>query len=366
MARNSDQTAVQISLQARWLFGNARQEEIDPTLFALLEAVATEGSLTRAAESLAVSYRYAWGLVKKWQARFSKPLLVTQRGRGRGARLTDFGERLMSLRRELDAAIGERLEVAGADVSRELGKFIETPRREVIRIAASHGMAMGHLVDVLRQGTDREFRLQTRGSLESLRMLSRLECSSAGFHLPLGRMGRQLFPLYERWLRVDNFQLILVATRRQGIMTQSSNAKRISALDDLTKRSVRFINRQLESGTRTIFDALLKQQGMDARRIRGYEVEEFTHVAVAAMVASGAADAGFGIQAAAAEFGLRFIPLVREAYLIALPTEAGELCKVYQAALKSSRFRRYVAALPGYDTRRSGRLFTVAEVLALN
>ncbi len=366
MVRSSNQAGVQISLQTRWLFGNTRKEEIDPTLFALLEAVATEGSLTRAAESLAVSYRYAWGLVKKWQARFSSPLLVTQRGRGRGARLTDFGERLMSLRRELDSAIGERLDLAGADVSRELGKFIERPGREVIRIAASHGMAVGHLVDILRQGAEREVRLQTRGSLESLRMLSRLECSAAGFHLPLGRMGRQLFPLYERWLRADGFQLILVATRRQGIMTQPSNAKRISKLDDLTKRSVRFVNRQPESGTRTIFDALLKEQDVDARRIRGYEVEEFTHVAVAAMVASGAADAGFGIQAAAAEFRLHFIPLVREAYLVALPADAHELRKAFQTALRSSRFRQYVAALPGYDARRSGRIFTVAEVLALS
>lgn len=356
---------MRITVQARWLFGDARPEEIDPLLFALLEAVAAEGSLTRAAETAAVSYRYAWGLVRKWQARFQNPLLISQRGRGRGARLTPFGERLLNLRREMDTAIGDRLRSAGADVSRELGQFIGQAGHEAVRIAASHDMIMGRLVELLRHDGTEDIQLQIRGSLEGLRMLSRAECSAAGFHLPLGPMGNQLFPLYQRWLRNDRFQLLLVATRQQGLMTQKSNARRIADVEDLTKRSVRFVNRQPESGTRTIFDALLKQRDLDVRKIRGYEVEEFTHVAVAAMVASGAADAGFGIQAAAAEFNLHFIPLVREAYLIALPTEARRLHALLQSTLRSNRFRQELARLPGYDLRQSGRAFSVAGILSL-
>ena len=92
--------------------------------------------------------------------------------------------------------------------------------------------------------------------------------------------------------------LIRVVQRRQGLMMAAGNPEGIESISDLAEKRVRFVNRQLPSGTRLIFDHLLEQAGIAVDQIQGYTTEEFTHLAVAAIVASGAAEAGFGIEAA--------------------------------------------------------------------
>jgi len=114
-------------------------------------------------------------------------------------------------------------------------------------------------------------------------------------------------------------------------MTQANNPRHISELRDIGRRALRFVNRQKDSGTRIIFEELLKQASIDKRNIRGYHEEEFTHVAVAAMLASGAADAGFGIKAAASKFGLHFIPILEESYVLAIDRRIAD---IYVAELK--------------------------------
>ena len=95
---------------------------------------------------------------------------------------------------------------------------------------------------------------------------------------------------------------------------------------DLATGPLRFVNRQAGSGTRLLFDALIEEAGVRPEEIQGYDTEEFTHLAVGALIASGAADCGFGIQAAAHQFGLPFLPVTRERYFFALasPRRPGE------------------------------------------
>jgi putative molybdopterin biosynthesis protein len=89
----------------------------------------------------------------------------------------------------------------------------------------------------------------------------------------------------------------------------------VLGLTDLVRPGLRFVNRQPGSGTRLLTEHLLHEAGLDAERIAGFHGPcEDTHVAVAAAVASGAADVGVGIEAAAASFGLHFVPLVQEDY----------------------------------------------------
>ncbi len=77
---------------------------------------------------------------------------------------------------------------------------------------------------------------------------------------------------------------------------------------------MRFVNRDHDSGTRLLFDQLLATHGIDESRINGAQQIEFTHAAVAAYVASGMADASFGVEAAARQFGLDFIRILTEDY----------------------------------------------------
>lgn len=345
---------MHIRVSLRWLCGTGQVEEIDPALLRLLEAVRAEGSLARAAIVAGVSYRHSWGLVRKWENRLQARLLHMQRGRGRGARLSDPAERLLQSCADLQQQLGPALDQAGERLSAELLQLTRAGATRTLRIAASHDLGIQVLVEQLRRASKLDIQLQTRGSLESLRLLARSECAVAGFHLPLGPLRNELWPAYARWLRDERCLLLRVAVRQQGLMTQRANPKRINTLADLTRRSVRFVNRQPESGTRATIDRLLLLNELDPDRIRGYRSEEFTHTAVAAMVAGGAADAAFGIAAAAAEFQLRFVPIIEEEYFLAVPGDSAEPAARLRRTLRSTEFRRQLGRVPGYDVRSSG------------
>ena len=125
------------------------------------------------------------------------------------------------------------------------------------------------------------------------------------------------------------------------------------------------MNRQRGSGTRFQFDQLLWKLGLDKSAIEGYQDEEFTHLAVAATIGGGQADAGYGIKAAAAKYGLEFIPLVNERYFFVCRNESLDEPTVQQllGELKGAEFRSLVASLPGYDASRAGEVLTVREAL---
>jgi molybdate-binding protein len=171
-------------------------------------------------------------------------------------------------------------------------------------------------------------------------------------------------PRFERYLDADGDVLIHVVRREQGIMTAVGNPKKIRGIKDLTRKDVRFLNRQPGSGTRLISDAMFEEAGLDTRRVRGFGSEEFTHMAVAAMIASGAADAGFGIKAAAAQFGLGFIPVARENYWFAVDRELSTTAPVKElvSILTGRDYRRKVAALQGYDATDAGDMAKVAQL----
>jgi molybdate-binding protein len=131
-------------------------------------------------------------------------------------------------------------------------------------------------------------------------------------------------------------------------------------------KGLRFVNRQRGSGTRLLIDRLLEDARIDAAEVNGYATEEFTHAAVAATVASGGADAGFGLRAAAAEYRLGFVPLVRERYLLAV--RARELVKPAMRrlleALRDAAFARMVRRFAGYQVADAGAILDLAALRA--
>ncbi|MDE3077232.1 MAG: molybdopterin biosynthesis protein, partial [Chloroflexota bacterium] len=96
----------------------------------------------------------------------------------------------------------------------------------------------------------------------------------------------------------------------------------------------------------------------DPASIRGYEREEFTHLAVAAAVQGGAADVGLGVLSAARALGLDFVPLLREQYDLVVGAEYWEadVLAPLRQALGSVELRREVEALGGYDLSRMGEI----------
>jgi molybdate-binding protein len=228
---------------------------------------------------------------------------------------------------------------------------------------ASHDLALAELRNLLADTGHAAVDLHFRGSIDCLASLARGDCDVAGFHLPEASAGDAAFAPYRPWLRTRGLRLIRFVHRRQGLMVARGNPKRLLTLPDLAEKGARFVNRQPGSGTRLCFDRLLAAARLRPAQINGYQSEEFTHAAVAATVASGMADAGFGIEAAARQQGLDFVPLATERYFLAArqATLARPAAHALLAALRGAEFRKRIGALPGYEAPGIGEIIRVRD-----
>ena len=196
------------------------------------------------------------------------------------------------------------------------------------------------------------------GSLGGLLALARGEAHLAGSHLLDEATGDYNVSYVRRHLAGRDIVLVHLAGRVQGLIVPPGNPKAVQALEDLVRPDILFVNRQRGSGTRVLLDYQLKKHSLDPGRIRGYEREEYTHLAVAADVASGAADVGLGILAAGRALGLDFVPLFNEQYQLVIPREhyASSLLAPLLEIIGGPAFRAEVDALGGYDTTDMGRV----------
>ncbi|GAB4144392.1 MAG: molybdopterin biosynthesis protein [Candidatus Promineifilaceae bacterium] len=245
---------------------------------------------------------------------------------------------------------------AGADVTVRLYRSPQELSRTILAIG-SHDLTLDLLAQFL---AERERRLVSTnvGSLAGLVTLRRGEAHLAGSHLLDTTTGEYNVSYVRQYLPGVAVKLVTLVGRAQGLLVRRGNPLDIRGLADLTRPDVQFVNRQRGAGTRVLLDYHLAQLGLAAADIAGYEQEEYTHLAVAAAVASGRADCGLGIAAAAAALELEFIPLFAERYDLVIPREHYDspLLAPLLDLLHSQRLRQMVAALPGYDVSGMGVL----------
>ena len=351
---------AELRLTHGWHLADATASRVEPALVALLAAIERYGSLQRAARELALSYRHAWGLVTNSTHMLGAALVKLERGRG--ATLTPLGKELLRLDRKAQRQLAPHF----ARIERELAAAAQQHadrRPATLVLHASHDLTLEYLRE-LAQSQHLRLELHFKGSLESLESFARGTSDIAGFHVP-DRVTPDQALRYRKWLKPESVQVIHLFERQQGLVVARGNPKRVRCLRDLARSGVRFVNRQQGSGTRLLFDSLLAAERIPPQRIHGYQSEEFTHGAVAAMVASGVADAAFAIEAVARQHDLDFVPLARERYfLVVRDTLARERrFTTLLGILRGRKFKARVALLSGYDAARCGEVVTVAEAL---
>lgn len=250
---------------------------------------------------------------------------------------------------------------AGAEVEVELLRPAAEIKKTIV-VTGSHDLALDLLDNYLRSLFP-GWRLASThvGSLRGLQAVKQEEAHLAGTHLLDPATGEYNLSYVREIFAPGEACLINLAYRTQGLILPSGNPKNIKAIRDLAQKKVRFINRQRGSGTRVLFDYLLEQEGLDPCEIKGYHQEEFTHLAVAAAVASGRAEAGLGILAAAQALGLTFIPVGEERYdLCVLKKYLDSLpLRLFLKALNLPAFRAAVEACGGYSLRSCGQVILV-------
>ncbi|MEC4719780.1 substrate-binding domain-containing protein [Noviherbaspirillum sp. CPCC 100848] len=357
---------LKITLSPCWHAGKSQPgtpaQVIDTSLLIrLLTHIDSLGSIASAGRAMQLSYRHVWGLLREAEEVFGATLIVKRPGHG--TRLSDLASALLQADRRIHARLAPTLESLASEIETEIRKALPAPPA-ALRLFASHGFAVESLLALMRS-RELPVEVRYRNSTEALAALANDECELAGFHVPVGEFEREALGQYMAWLSPEHM-LIELATRRQGLFVAQGNPKGIAGLPDLVRSDVRFVNRQAGSGTRMLLELMLKKQGLSAQGINGFETAEFTHAAVAAYIAGGMADVGFGVETAAARFGLRFIALAEERYFFAVKKKALDLPTVTTAIglLRSEAFLAAVSELKGYDASATGRVIGVEEAFS--
>ena len=255
---------------------------------------------------------------------------------------------------------GQQGAEAGQRVEVRMFRSREEVERTIFAIG-SHDMTLDLLAQFLAEH-DRRLVSANVGSLGGLVALKRGEAHLAGSHLLDPETGEYNLSYIRQYLAGEPVSLYAFVEREQGLIVPKDNPKKITGLEHLVREDVTFVNRQRGAGTRVLLDYHLSRLGIAPEQISGYNQEEYTHLGVAAAVASGRADCGLGIPAAAQALDLGFVPLFDEEYQLVIPKRYadGELLGPFFEVIASRSFQAAVAEMPGYGVGRMGQL--IAEV----
>ena len=254
---------------------------------------------------------------------------------------------------------GEQGLQAGDPVRVQLYRSREELKNTIFAIG-SHDLALDILAQflALRQ---RRLTSVNVGSLGGILALKRGETHLAGSHLLDPASGEYNLSYIAQHLEGAPLRVVTLVGRTQGLFLAPGNPKDIKGLEDLCRTDISFVNRQRGSGTRLLLDYHLNRQGIVPELIRGYDHEEYTHLAAAALVASSRADCALGIEAASHALKLDFQPLFSERYDLIIPQEYADsdLLAPLLELLGDLEFQRTVAERPGYDVSEMGKLVAV-------
>ena len=245
---------------------------------------------------------------------------------------------------------------AGENVQVHLYRSRSEIERTIFCIG-SHDLTLDLMSQFLAE-QDRRLVSANVGSQGGLIALRRGEAHLAGSHLLNPETGEYNISYIRQYMPGIPVKVIALVGRDQGLMVRRGNPKGIHGLEDLTKPQAQFVNRQRGAGTRVLLDYHLKRNAIAPEHIVGYSQEEYTHLGVAAAVASGRADCGLGIAAAAQALDLEFSPLFQERYDLVIPKHFAEhdLLAPLFSLFMDDRFREAVAQLPGYDISVMGTI----------
>ncbi|WP_027359272.1 molybdopterin biosynthesis protein [Desulforegula conservatrix] len=233
----------------------------------------------------------------------------------------------------------------------------ESEINSTVVVIGSHDNTLDLLSDMLRAKSGFTLSSSNVGSMGGLTAIRKDSCHIAGSHLLNTETGEYNISCIKKYLPDTEVKVINLVIRQQGLIIKKGNPKNISGIADLARNDITFINRQAGAGTRVLLDYEIKRASIAPNSIKGYENEEYTHMAVAAAVMSGRADAGMGIRAAANALDLDFIPVTNEQYDLVIPEKYfnSNMIQSVLEIINSDEFKSEVMKLGGYDTDMTGR-----------
>ena len=180
----------------------------------------------------------------------------------------------------------------------------------------------------------------------------------AGSHLEDAKTGEFNVPFVREMFPGEDMMVVTFARWEEGFVVASGNPKKVLRAEDLAKKQVRLLNRELGSGSRALLDKLLGDSGQPSTTLSGYDRVAFGHLAAAYGVMSGDADVCIATRSAAQTFGLDFVPLHQARYDLVMRKRTADLpvIKSLLDVLQRATLRRKLEVLAGYDTSQTGAL----------
>jgi molybdenum cofactor synthesis domain-containing protein len=254
-------------------------------------------------------------------------------------------------------------EISGYSENEKATIELLTPKRQLrnrLLVIGSHDLTIDLLASAVKERSAGRITISSSniGSMGGLIAIEKGTAHLAGSHLLDTETGDYNRSYIKRLITRTPVNLVTLVHRWQGFMIVKGNPKKVRGIEDLTRSDVGFINRQAGSGTRILLDYEMQKAGIDSKAIPGYKSEEYTHMSIAMAVASGRADVGLGILAAAKALDLDFIPIARERYDLVVPEEflKDERMELLLEIIRSRQFQEQVLALGGYEVEETGTI----------
>ncbi|MBQ7117727.1 MAG: molybdopterin biosynthesis protein [Clostridia bacterium] len=237
---------------------------------------------------------------------------------------------------------------AGQEIEIRLLKPLSQIKASLI-VTGSHDPLIDELSDMLKK-QDASFSVTSShvGSMGAITALKNGQAHLGCIHLLDTETGKYNESYIKKYFPDGGVKLVKGVGRVQGLMVRKGNPLGIKNFADIVKG--RYVNRQVGSGTRILYDYLINKNGMNKADIDGYRNEEFTHTAVAALIAAGNADCGLGIYSAAKMYDLDFIEICTEEYDVLIDEKAYGTPQVerFLDILKSEKFKDRLLQMGGY------------------
>jgi molybdate-binding protein len=217
-----------------------------------------------------------------------------------------------------------------------------------LRLAGSDDPAL----DVLLRAAGESVELVPgpRGSVSGLEAVARGRADAAAVHLLHKESGRYNDPYVRRLLPEQPVVLVHLWRRELGLVVARGNPLALTGIADLAQLRVAW--RARGSASRLLFEQLLSQAGVALSPDRAEPVD--SHLAVAAMVAAGAVDAGLAVRAVARACDVDFVAVTVEPFELAVRQDAMVVAEPLLALLADPGLATKLPALGGYDLTHAG------------
>ncbi|OGD45883.1 hypothetical protein A3K70_00335 [Candidatus Bathyarchaeota archaeon RBG_16_48_13] len=331
----------------------------------ILEGIQKLGSFMGTAKALGISYAHAWNSIDSVSKVIGASVVEAKAGGkyGGGAKLTDAGLELLKRYQELERRAEPLISAPTQQTKQSIfGSMTKIPDFTVI---GSDCIGVDIIVRMMLSKEEFSREVVRVGSSGGLAAIMMGEADVAGIHLFDQETGSYNVPFLRRYWIADKAVLIRGYLRDLGLIVKKGNPKQIAGVGDLIRHDVRFVNRSLGSGTRTMLDLELKKEfekkGLKFKdipeRVKGYSMELKSHNEVAEAILKGGADAGLGIRASALNYKLDFLPVTQENFdFVVEEARLGKpLVGLFMEQLTSKEFSNKAKRLGLHTTKETGK-----------